>query len=129
MLKVNGQVYVTNLKEVSPRLITGTVYSFEKVGEEFKTTFIKAKFIGDAITFLITNNIKEKDKVYVKSGNIKSNTWKTKDGKENSQLEVTIFELDKIQEQPKEGTKENRFKRWDTAPLGEPIFFEDTPFE
>ena len=38
MLKVNGQAYVTNLKEVSPRLITGTVYSFEKVGEEFKTT-------------------------------------------------------------------------------------------
>ena len=33
MLKVNGQVYVTNLKEVSPRLITGTVYSFEKVGD------------------------------------------------------------------------------------------------
>ena len=111
MLKVNGQVYVTNLKEVSPRLITGTIYSFVKVGEEFKTTFIKAKFIGDAITFLITNNIKEKDKVYVKSGNIKSNTWKTKDGKENSQLEVTIFELDKIQEQVKEDTKENRFKR------------------
>ena len=67
--------------------------------------------------------------MYVKSGNIKSNTWKSKDGKENSQLEVTIFELDKIQEQVKEDTKENRFKRWDTPPLGEPIFFEDTPFE
>ena len=74
MLKVNGQAYVTNLKEVSPRLITGTVYSFEKVGEEFKTTFIKAKFVGEAITYLITNNVKEKDKVFIKSGVIKSNT-------------------------------------------------------
>ena len=111
MLKVNGQAYVTNLKEVSPRLITGTVYSFEKVGEEFKSTFIKAKFIGDAITFLITNNIKEKDKVYVKSGNIKSNTWKSKDGKENTQLEVTIFELDTIQNKEVETKEVNRFKR------------------
>ena len=54
MLKVNGQAYVTNLKEVSPRLITGTVYSFEKVGEEFKTTFIKAKSVGETSFKFVT---------------------------------------------------------------------------
>ena len=126
MLKVNGQAYVTNLKEVSPRLITGTVYSFEKVGEEFKSTFIKAKFIGEAITYLITNNVKEKDKVFIKSGVIKSNTWTNKEGKENSQLELTIFELDAIQNK-EAGTKEvNRFKRWTSS---EVLYLSDTPFE
>ena len=111
MLKVNGQAYVTNLKEVSPRLITGTVYSFEKGGEEFKTTFIKAKFVGEAITYLITNNVKEKDKVFIKSGVIKSNTWTNKEGKENSQIELTIFELDAIQNKEVETKEVNRFKR------------------
>ena len=111
MLKVNGQAYVTNLKEVSPRLITGTVYSFEKVGEEFKSTFIKAKFVGEAITYLITNNVKEKDKVFIKSGVIKSNTWTNKEGKVNSQLELTIFELDTIQNKEVVTKEVNRFKR------------------
>ena len=111
MLKVNGQAYVTNLKEVSPRLITGTVYSFEKVGEVFKTTFIKAKFVGEAITYLITNNVKEKNKVFIKSGVIKSNTWTNKEGKENSQIELTIFELDTIKNKEAETKEVNRFKR------------------
>ena len=126
MLKVNGQAYVTNLKEVSPRLITGTVYTFEKVGEDFKSTFIKAKFVGEAITYLITNNIKEKDKVFIKSGVIKSNTLTNKEGKVNSQLELTIFELDAIQNK-EAGTKEvNRFKRWTSS---EVLYLSDTPFE
>ena len=126
MLKVNGQAYVTNLKEVSPRLITGTVYSFEKVGEEFKSTFIKSKFVGEAITYLITNNVKEKDKVFIKSGVIKSNTWTNKEGKENSQIELTIFELDAIQNKEVETKEVNRFKRWTSS---EVLYLSDTPFE
>ena len=112
MLKVNGQVYVTNLREVSPRLITGTVYTFEKLGEEFKTTFIKAKFVGKAIEHLITKNVKEKDKVFVKSGILKSNTWTNKEGKTNAQVELTVFELDEVKTETKAEPKEtNRFKR------------------
>ena len=126
MLKVNGQAYVTNLKEVSPRLITGTVYTFEKVGEEFKSTFLKAKFVGEAITYLITNNVKEKDKVFIKSGVIKSNTWTNKEGKENSQIELTIFELDAIQNKEVETKEVNRFKRWTSS---EVLYLSDTPFE
>ena len=126
MLKVNGQAYVTNLKEVSPRLITGTVYSFEKVGEEFKATFLKAKFVGEAITYLITNNVKEKDKVFIKSGVIKSNTWTNKEGKENSQIELTIFELDTIQNKEVETKEVNRFKRWTS---NEVLYLSDTPFD
>ena len=128
MLKVNGQAYVTNLKEVSPRLITGTVYSFEKVGEEFKSTFMKAKFVGEAITYLITNNVKEKDKVFIKSGVIKSNTWTNKEGKENSQIELTIFELDAIQNKEVETKEVNRFKRW-TSTSSEVLYLSDTPFD
>lgn len=114
MINVQGQVYVTNLKEVSPRLITGTVYSFEKVGEEFKTTFIKAKFVGQAIEHLITKNVKEKDKVYIESGVLKSNEWTNKDGKKNSQIEITCFKLSEGQnKEEKQEKKEeyNRFKR------------------
>ena len=126
MLKVNGQAYVTNLEEVSPRLITGTVYTFEKVGEEFKSTFIKANFVGEAITYLITNNVKEKDKVFIKSAVIKSNTWTNKEGKENSQIELTIFELDTIQNKEAETKEVNRFKRWTSS---EVLYLSDTPFE
>ena len=34
MININGNVFVTNLKELSPRLIGGTVYSFEKVKDK-----------------------------------------------------------------------------------------------
>ena len=115
MINVQGQVYVTNLKEVSPRLITGTVYSFEKVGEEFKTTFVKAKFVGQAIEYLITKNVKEKDKVYIESGVLKSNDWTNKEGKKNSQIEITCFKLAAIEKNETSPVfKEkntNRFKR------------------
>ena len=124
MINVQGQVYVTNLKEVSPRLITGTVYSFEKVGEDFKTTFVKAKFVGDAIEFLITKNIKEKDKVYIESGVLKSNDWTNKDGKKNSQIEITCFKLSEIQaKEEKKEEKSSRFKRWNSDE------FEGTPYD
>ena len=38
MINISGEVYITNLKELSPRLLGGTIYSFEKVKdkEEFK---------------------------------------------------------------------------------------------
>lgn len=115
MINVQGQVYVTNLKEVSPRLITGTVYSFEKVGEEFKTTFVKAKFVGQAIEYLITKNVKEKDKVYIESGVLKSNDWTNKEGKKYSQIEITCFKLAEVSKNETsplfEESKKNRFKR------------------
>ena len=96
MINVTGNVFVTNLKELSPRLIGGTIYTFEKVKdkEEYNATFVKAKFVGNALIFLIQNNIKDKDKVFIKSGILKSNTWTTKEGTENKILEVTIFDLD-----------------------------------
>lgn len=117
MINVNGNVFVTNLKELSPRLIGGTVYSFEKVKdkEEYKTTFVKAKFVGESIVFLITNNIKDKDKVFIKSGILKSNEWTTKEGVENKVLELTIFDLDfaeesKFNSTPNDVKKENKSK-------------------
>ena len=69
MINVTGDVYVTNLKELSPRLLGGTIYSFEKLKdkEEFKTTFIKAKFVGDALTYIIQNKKKDKYKRKIKN--------------------------------------------------------------
>lgn len=114
MINVQGNVYVTNLKELSPRLIGGTVYSFEKVKDkdEFIPTFIKAKFVGDALVYIIQNNIKDKDKVFIKSGILKSNEWTSKDGTVNRVLEITCFELDKVEESKFiKQAKNNRFKR------------------
>ena len=55
MFNVQGKAFITNLKEITPKLITGTVYTFRKEDEEFKTTFIKCKIVGNAITNLILN--------------------------------------------------------------------------
>ena len=53
MFNVNGQVYVTNMKEVSPRLVVGDVYCHEKLNDNnYNTTFVKAKFVGDALITL-----------------------------------------------------------------------------
>ena len=113
MFNVQGKAFVTNLKEVSPKLITGTVYTFRKEGEEFKTTFVKCKIVGNAITNLILNNICEKDKIMIKSAVLQSNSFTNKEGKEISSLEMTIFDLDKYEEQDPQtqDLKENRFKR------------------
>lgn len=115
MINVSGNVYVTNLKELSPRLVGGTVYSFEKVKdtEEYKTTFVKAKFVGEALVFLISKGIKDKDKVFIKSGVLKSNEWKANDGTEHKVLEMTVFDLDFAEERqykdtPFEEKKENK---------------------
>ena len=112
MFNVQGKAFITNLREVSPKLITGTVYTFKKDGEEFTPTFIKCKIVGNAITNLILNNICEKDKIMIKSAVLQSNSFTNKEGKELSSLEMTIFELDKYEEEtPTQDLKENRFKR------------------
>ena len=114
MINVTGDVYVTNLKELSPRLLGGTIYSFEKVKdkEEFKTTFIKAKFVGEALTYIIQNNIMDKTKVNIISGVLKSNEWTSKDGKEYKSIEITCFKLGPVEKKDfnnNENNSNNRF--------------------
>ena len=128
MFNVQGKAFITNLKEITPKLITGTVYTFRKEGEEFKTTFVKCKIVGNAITNLILNNICEKDKIMIKSAVLQSNSFINKEGKEVSSLEMTIFDLDKYEEDSfldmpvfgldkykeepqRQDLKQNRFKR------------------
>ena len=110
MINVTGEVFVTNLKELSPRLIGGTVYSFEKIkdSEEFKATFIKAKFVGDALTYIIQNNIMDKTKVNILSGVMKSNEWTDKSGKEYKTLEITCFKLGPVEKKEDHSSKENK---------------------
>ena len=119
MLNVNGQAYVTNLREVSPKLVVGDVYCHQKVSEEeFITTFVKAKFVGDALIHIMTQGVKNKDKVFIDSSVLKANKYTNKEGKEISSLEMTIFELDKYEEEDMpiqdiqiQDLKQNRFKR------------------
>lgn len=101
MFNVEGMSYITNMKEVSPKLLTADVYTFKKVNEkEFKTTFIKAKIVGEALTFVYCNDIKNKDKIYIESSILENNTYTNKEGKEVNSLELTIFKLSLLK--PKE---------------------------
>ena len=111
MLNVKGQVYVTNLKEVSPKLIVGDVYCHEKLSEnDYNTTFVKAKFVGEAIIHLITQGVKNKDKVSIESSILKDTKYTTKEGKEVSQLQLTIFKLSSL-DNTSQNTNKNRFDR------------------
>ena len=97
MLKVNGQVYVTNLKEVSPKLLTGDVYCHEKVSnEEYNTTFVKAKFVGEALSMLYMMDVKNKDKIFIEKSILKTNNYTNKEGKKYSNLELTVFKVSPI---------------------------------
>ena len=112
MLNVKGQVYVTNLKEVSPKLIVGDVYCHEKISEnEFNTTFVKAKFVGDSIISLITQQIKNKDKVFIDSAILKDNKFTTKEGNEVSQLQLTVFKLSSLDNSQNTTTTKYKFER------------------
>ena len=111
MFNVEGMSYITNMKEVSPKLVVCDVYTFKKVNEkEFKTTFINAKIVGEALTFVYANGVKNKDKIYIESSILENNTYKNKDGEDVSKLELTIFKLSLLQ--PKEGqTNKSKFDR------------------
>ena len=98
MFNVNGMAYITNMKEVSPKLVVGDVYTFRKINEEhFNTTFVKARLVGEALTFVYANGIKNKDKVFIESAILESNKYTTKEGKLLDSLELTIFKLSSLQ--------------------------------
>ena len=110
MFNVEGMSYITNMKEVSPKLLVCDVYTFKKVNEnEYKTTFIKAKVVGEALTFIYANDVKNKDKIYIESSILENNAYKNKEGKDIDKLELTIFKLSLLQ--PKENNNKNKFDR------------------
>lgn len=112
MLNVKGQVYVTNLKEVSPKLIVGDVYCHEKLSEgEYNTTFVRAKFVGESVLHLVTQDVKNKDKVFIESSVLKDNKYINKEGKEISQLQLTIFKLSSLNNDNNSQNTKNRFER------------------
>lgn len=111
MFNVEGMSYITNMREVSPKLITCDVYTFKKVSEkEFKTTFLKAKVVGEALTFVYANNIKNKDKIYIESSILENNSYTNKEGVEVNNLNLTIFKLSLLE---KKETKENNKSKFD----------------
>lgn len=109
MINVNGQVYVTNLKEVSPRLVVGDVYCHEKINEkEYNTTFLKANFVGEAIVHLISKNVKNKDKIYIDKAIYKDRKYTNKEGKEVVTSGITVFKISSLEENKE---VKNRFER------------------
>ena len=111
MFNVEGMSYITNMKEVTPKLVVADVYTFKKLNEkEFTTTFIKAKIVGEALTFVYANGIKNKDKIYIESSILENNTYKNKEGQDVNNLELTIFKLSLLK--PKEEqTNKSKFER------------------
>lgn len=111
MFNVEGMSYITNMREVSPKLLTCDVYTFKKVSEkEFKTTFLKAKVVGEALTFVYANNIKNKDKIYIESSILENNSYTNKEGVEVNNLNLTIFKLSLLE---KKETKDNNKSKFD----------------
>ena len=111
MFNVEGMSYITNMREISPKLLTCDVYTFKKVSEkEFKTTFLKAKVVGEALTFVYANNIKNKDKIYIESSILENNSYTNKEGVEVNNLNLTIFKLSLLE---KKETKENNKSKFD----------------
>lgn len=94
MLNIFGKVQVTNLKAISEKMIVGTLITYEKVGEEFKATFINAKFVGKACSFILENSVMDKDKVYVESGILG-----TREYNEQKTIQATVFELKALEEE------------------------------
>lgn len=112
MFNVEGMCYITNMKEVSPRLLTCDVYTFKKVSEEkFKTTFLKGKVVGEALTFIYANDIKNKDKIYIENGILQNNTYTNKEGKEVNNIELTIFKLSLLEKKEGNENKKSKFDR------------------
>lgn len=113
MFNVEGMSHITNMKEVSPKLLTCDVYTFKKVSEkEFKTTFLKAKVVGEALTFIYANDIKNKDKIYIESSILENNTYTNKEGVEVNNLNLTIFKLSLLEKkEDKENNNKSKFDR------------------
>lgn len=111
MFNVEGMSYITNMRELSPKLLTCDVYTFKKVSEKkFKTTFLKAKVVGEALTFVYANNIKNKDKIYIESSILENNSYTNKEGVEVNNLNLTIFKLSLLE---KKEVKENNKSKFD----------------
>lgn len=113
MLNVKGQAYVTNLKEVSPKLVIGDVYCHQKLNEnDFITTFVKSKFVGEALVYIMTQGVKNKDKIFIDNSVLKANKYINKTGKEVSKLELTVFKVSSIdKENDNKNIAKNRFER------------------
>lgn len=112
MFNVEGMSYITNMREVSPKLLTCDVYTFKKVSEEeFKTTFLKAKVVGEALTFIYANDIKNKDKIYIESSILENNTYTNKEGVEVNTLNLTIFKLSLLEKKEVKENKKSKFDR------------------
>ena len=112
MFNVEGMSYITNMREVSPKLLTCDVYTFKKVSEkEFKTTFLKAKVVGEALTFVYANNIKNKDKIYIESSILENNSYTNKEGVEVNNLNLTIFKLSLLEKKEVKDNNKSKFDR------------------
>lgn len=114
MFNVNGVVRTTNLKEVSPRLIVGSAYCSEKIGEDWETTFVKVKLVGNALVDFCKLGLKEKDRFVIEKGVLKANRYTNKDKENIEELVITIFELKEFIEEKKEEPKKDnssKFKR------------------
>lgn len=95
MFRIYGNCRVTNLKKVSDKMTVGDVYSSRNVmgkdgkpSEEWETTFIKAKFVGESLKQMKKMKIKNKDQFVIEESVFQTE----KSGQYENQV-VTIFKV------------------------------------
>lgn len=94
MFNLVGDCKITKLHKVSPKMTVGTAYTSHKVGDEFQTTFIDVKFVGESLKQLAKDKVQDKDKITIESGVIKNETHEH-NGKKYSKLVLTVFKARK----------------------------------
>lgn len=97
MFNLVGNARIMNLKKVSPKLTVGTVYTSHKEGDEWKTTFIKCKIVGEAKNQLAIDKCKEKDLIEIQSSALKEES-RTYNNQVYKELVLTIFKAEKVKE-------------------------------
>lgn len=95
MFNLVGNARVMNLKKVSPKMTICDVYTSYKEGEEWKSTFLKAKIVGEAKNQLAIDKCGEKDLIEIQSSALREETRVYND-KEYKDLVLTIFKAEKV---------------------------------
>lgn len=100
-----GKVKITKLKGVTPKMGAGVIYKSNKVGidaegkksdNEWETTFIDCKIVGDAYKEL-SGNISDKDTIEIEYGFLETTRlWSKKESKPFTKLQAVIMKAHKV---------------------------------
>lgn len=99
MFKIfDSNVKITKIKEISPKMVVGTLYTtYKREDNQFIKTFVECKIVGNALVEFKKLGIKDKQKFNIIEGNLKNEPY-LKDGQDRSKMVITIFDLKAYEE-------------------------------